>query len=142
MTRSEENPTIAPGSARMMSARFAKLPYACPVAGLASTVISGIPAWLSRLAATVVLAICIRDSAPSWMRVPPLVMMATVGRPIFVARSSVSAIFSPTAHPIVPPMKPKSRTISITRVPAIEAVPVSAASVSPVLCWSWKMRLL
>ena len=73
---------------------------------------------------------------------PPLVIMATVGNSIFVARSRVRAIFSPTAQPIVPPMKPKSRTMSITCVPAIEAVPVSTASVRPVLCWSWKMLLL
>ena len=76
------------------------------------------------------------------MRAPPLVTIATAGRPRFAARSSASVTFSPTAQPIVPPMNPKSRTISITGAPPIDAIPVSTASVSPVLRWSWNMLLL
>ena len=59
------SPTIAPGSANMMSAKLAKLAYAWPVAGLARTEISGRPFASKLLVAITVLAICIRDKIPS-----------------------------------------------------------------------------
>ena len=43
---------------------------------------------------------------------------------------------------MVPPMKPKSSTMSIAGLPPIEQVPVTTASVRPVRRWSRKMRCL
>ena len=58
-------PTIALGSARIISDRFAKLAYDWPVVGLAKIVIYGTPLLLSLLNAVVTLAICIKEKVPS-----------------------------------------------------------------------------
>ena len=89
-----------------------------------------------------VLAICISERAPSCTLTPPLVTIAMAGMPLFAACSIARATFSPTTHPMVPPMKPKSSTMSIAGLPPMEQVPVTTASVSPVRRWSRKMRCL
>ena len=136
------SPTIAPGSARMTSARLAKLAYAWPVAGLARTVMSGRPFSWSWLAAITVLAICMRDRTPSCTRAPPLVTTVTTGRRRLAACSMARATFSPTTQPMLPPMKPKSRTAITAGLPPMEQAPVTTASVRPVRRWSRKIRCL
>ena len=109
---------------------------------MARTVISGSPFSWSRLAAMTVLAICIRDRTPSCTRAPPLVTTVTTGRRRLAACSMANAIFSPTTQPMLPPMKPKSRTAITAGLPPMEHVPVTTASVRPVRRWSRKIRSL
>ena len=123
---------MAPGSAIVISARLAKLAKACPVDGFEKTDINGSPLALCLLTAIVVLAICINDKTPSWIRDPPPEMMANRGNLFFSALSIAREIFCPTAHPMDPPINPKSNEMIIQRIPSILQVPVKTASVIPV----------
>ena len=101
----------------------------------------GVPSSLKRLAAVTVLAICIRESTPSCIRLPPPDTIATTGRLFRAAVSKARATFSPTTMPMLPPMNPKSSAATITSMSSIRHRPVTAASVSPVELWSWLSRL-
>ena len=65
IVRAGEKPTIAPGSAKVISARFARLANACPVVGLARTDIRGNLFSENRSAETVIFPICNKESKPS-----------------------------------------------------------------------------
>ena len=51
-----------------------------------------------------IFAICIRLMAPSCIRAPPEAEMMTIGTRSAVERSIARVIFSPTTHPMLPPM--------------------------------------
>ena len=131
--RAGASPSREPGSARMTSARVAKLEYTCPVVGLAITVMKGSPSSPRLFRAKEAFAICIRDMTPSCIPVVPLVTTATTGSFLLVASSNARETFSPTTAPIVPPTNLKSSTMSTTGLPPMEHLPVMAASVRPVL---------
>ena len=124
---------MAPGSPIVMSAKLPKLAKACPVEGFEKIDMKGKPLSLCLLMAIVVFAICISDKTPSLILDPPPETTTTIGNFFFVAFSMAKDIFCPTAHPIEPPMKPKSNTIIMHCIPSIEHTPVSTASVIPVL---------
>ena len=103
---------------------------------LARTTIKGTSSSRRRLAAVTVLAICISDKTPSWIRTPPPETTATAGMPRRAAFSKAMDTFSPTTLPMVPPMNPKSNTMSIVSTSPIRHFPATAASVRPVRFWS------
>ena len=103
-----------------------------PVVGSVSSLTYGRPRSVRPSRATVVLAICIRDRALSCMRAPPLAVTMIRGVPCAAACSAARAISSPTTLPMLPPLKAKSMTASVTGRPRIAPVPVRMASGRPV----------
>ncbi len=77
---------------------------------------------------------------PSCMRAPPEVHTATSGRSSPLASSALLQSFSPTTLPMLPPMNPKSMTASTHGVLSMLAVPVTMASLSPVLACASRTR--
>ena len=67
-------------------------------------------------------------SCSCWHGVTTVIM----GNFLLAACSIASATFSPTTHPIVPPIKPKSRIASMVGLPPMLQTPVTIASVRPV----------
>ena len=122
------------------SASVAKLATTPPVQGSTSTATNGDVASLIRSTAQLVFAICMRLRMPSCMRAPPEVQTATSGRSSPAASSTLRQSFSPTTLPMLPPMKPKSITASTHGVPSMVAVPVTIASLRPVLAWASRRR--
>jgi hypothetical protein len=116
-----------------MSASEAKLATTPPVHGSAMTVTNGARASFSRSTAHVVLAICMREMAPSCMRAPPELATQTNGRCSPAAASHARQSFSPTTLPMLPPMKLKSIAARMQGTEAIVAVPVTIASVNPLV---------
>ena len=57
-----------------------------------------------------------------------------------VARSIERATFSPTTEPMLPPMKKKSMSVTLTGLPPTVATPESAASFMPVSCRAAESR--
>ena len=140
ITRGPEKYSRAPGSAMQTSASVAKLATTPPVHGSTSTATNGDVASLMRSTAQLVLAICMRLRMPSCMRAPPEVHTATSGRSSPAASSTLRQSFSPTTLPMLPPMKPKSMTASTHGVPSMVAVPVTIASLRPVLACASRTR--
>ena len=124
---------MAPGSAKVISARFARLAKACQVVGLASTDMRGNFFSENLSDETVIFPICNKESKPSLTLEPPLVKTATTGNLRLAACSNASAAFSPTTELIDPPINPKSKTINVAELPPIEQTPVTIASYNPVL---------
>ena len=77
------------------------------------------------------MAICISESMPSCIRAPPETVKPTTGRPRWVACSNSVVIFSPTAVPMEPIMKPGSITNSPQGQPPMVAKPVETPSAAP-----------
>ena len=140
ITRGPEKLSSAPGSATQMSARVAKLATTPPVQGSTRTATNGEVASLMMSTAQLVLAICMRLRMPSCMRAPPELQTATSGRSSPAASSALRQSFSPTTLPMLPPMKPKSMTASTQGVPSMLALPVTIASVRPVLACASRTR--
>ena len=132
MTRGPAKPMRAPGSARMMSPREAKLAVTPPVVGSVSTEIYSRPFSENRARAALVFAICIRDRMPSCIRAPPLAAKRIRGNLFFVAYSMARVIFSPTAALMLPMRKRLSSTPTTHFCPPMVPVAVTAASVRPV----------
>ena len=86
-----------------------------------------------RFDANAVLAICIRERIPGCSVDFPLVDIDTTGSLLRAALSNAKAIFSPATPPRLLPTNRKSSTIKTTGYPSILQVPVTTASVSPVL---------
>jgi len=82
-----------------------------------------------------ILAICMRDCAPSCMRAPPEHDTMMSGVCCCSARSAARVIFSPTTEPLLPPMKPYSMTANTTAMPPTVPSAVITASLSPVRSW-------
>jgi len=123
-----------------ISASVAKLATTPPVQGSTRTATNGEVASLMRSTAQLVLAICIRLRMPSCMRAPPELQTATSGKSSPAASSALRQSFSPTTLPMLPPMKPKSITASTHGVPSMLAMPVTIASVRPVLACASRTR--
>ena len=95
------------------------------------------PARLCAAKAALVLAICMRERIPSYMRAPPPEPdTITTGNLREVARSIARVSFSPTTDPIEPMMKLESVTPRITSFSPIFPFPVMTASFNPVASWS------
>ena len=88
---------------------MAKLAVVPPVVGSVSTLMNGIPASSSAISAADILAICIRLTAPSCMRMPPEAETMINGLRSEMERSMARVIFSPTAAPTLPPMNFSSK---------------------------------
>src|SRR6266480_5670638 len=71
ITRGPAKPTTAPGSAMMTSPCIAYEADTPPVVGFVRIEMKGIPSRASSARTTDVLAICMRERAPSCMRAPP-----------------------------------------------------------------------
>lgn len=140
ITRGPEKLSSAPGSAIQMSASVAKLATTPPVQGSTRTATKGDVASLITSTAQLVLAICMRLRMPSCMRAPPELQTATSGRSSPAASSALRQSFSPTTLPMLPPMKPKSMTARTHGVPSMLAVPVTIASLRPVLACASRTR--
>ena len=89
-------------------------PYVSGYLGMVRTEIKGKRSRLSRARAALVLAICMRERAPSCILAPPEEEITI--RPHFssTAFSAARVIFSPTTDPMLPPMKKKSKTDNTT----------------------------
>ena len=129
-------PIRAPGSARMISPREAKLAVTPPVVGSVKTEIYKSPFSEKRASAALVLAICIRERMPSCIRAPPLAANRIRGRRFLVAYSMARVIFSPTAALMEPMKKRLSSTPTTHLRPPMVPVAVTTASVRPVLRWA------
>ena len=136
MTRGPAKPIRAPGSARMISPREAKLAVTPPVVGSVKTEIYKSPFSEKRASAALVLAICIRERMPSCIRAPPLAANRIRGRRFLVAYSMARVIFSPTAALMEPMKKRLSSTPTTHLRPPMVPVAVTTASVRPVLRWA------
>jgi hypothetical protein len=123
-----------------MSARVAKLATTPPVQGSVRMATNGTGASFTTSTAQVVLAICISERMPSCMRAPPELHTQTSGRLSPAASMALRHSFSPTTLPMLPPMKPKSRTASTQGWEAIAAVPATIASFSPVFACASRTR--
>ncbi len=106
-----------------------------PVVGSVSTEMKGRPASSSRARAAEILAICIRDSAPSCMRAPPEHEKMISGTRSRSARSAQRVTFSPTTLPMDPPMKPYSIIPQTTGRPPSSPAHEMKASCMPVFFW-------
>ena len=93
---------------------MAKLAVTPPVVGSVSTDRYGSPASPRRASAAEVLAICISERMPSCMRAPPEADTMMTGTCLSIASSMARVSFSPTTEPMLPPMKPNSKTQSTT----------------------------
>ncbi len=136
MTRGPAKPISAPGSARIISPSMAKLAVTPPVVGSVSTDTYKSPASECFLRAAAVLAICIREMIPSCIRAPPEQVKSTTGSRSLVARSTASAIFSPTTWPMLPIRNLASQMPRQTFSPSIRASPTVTPSWSPVFSFT------
>ena len=131
------NPMSAPGSARMMSPKDAKLAVTPPVVGSVRTERYTRPVRANRSSAALVLAICMRDRIPSCIRAPPLAQKKISGSFALAAYSTARVSFSPTAALMLPIKKRLSITPTTQRTPPIAPTAVTAASPSPVFRWAF-----
>ena len=81
------------------------------------------PSSFRRPIAWLVLAICISDTHPSCMRAPPEAEITSSGIRRSSASSAARVIDSPTAPPMLPPMKPKSMPAITSGQPSTVPVP-------------------
>ena len=116
-----------------MSPSIAQLAVTPPVVGSVSTLTYKSPASLCLFSAADVFAICIRETIPSCIRAPPEHANKITGSESFVALSTARVIFSPTASPILAIINLPSQTPITVSIPLIRPLPVTTASVSPVL---------
>ena len=130
-------PTMASGSAIIISPSIAKLALTPPVVGLVSRVIYNSPKSLCLLIAALVFAICIRDNIPSCILAPPLVVAISKGSLLSVANSTSLVILSPTTVPIEPIKKWLSIIAAAIFISSINPVPHTTASLSFVLCFAF-----
>ncbi len=84
------------------------------------------PSSARRAIAWLVLTICISDTQPSCMRAPPEAEITSSGVRVSRAISAARVIDSPTAPPMLPPMKEKSMPATTIGRPSIVPVPCSA----------------
>ena len=115
----------------MISASIAKLAVTPPIVGSHSTAIYKSPASECSLTAPEVLAICISERMPSCMRAPPDRVKPITGRPSLAASSNRRVIFSPTATPMEPSMKPGSIAKTAASIPSTAPRPQMTPSFSP-----------
>ena len=109
ITREPAKPITAPGSARVTSPNMAKEAVTPPVVGSVSRTTYGRPPSLTICTAITVRGICISERIPSCMRAPPEAGMAMKAACRSTAARAAMTKPSPTATPMEPPMKRKSK---------------------------------
>ena len=122
------------------SPNMAKLAVTPPVVGSAITEMYGTFASSSSPRPDDILANCIRLVTPSIMRAPPDDATITSGCPVASERSTARAMVSPTTHPILPPMKEYSITLSTTLYGPIVPRALMIASFRPVSLRAFSSR--
>ena len=132
ITRGPAKPINAPGSARIISPSIAKLAVTPPVVGSVNTGTYKSPASECLFKAADVFAICIREIIPSCILAPPEQQNKITGSFKSVARSTPSAIFSPTTCPMLLIRNLASQIPRTVSSPYILHRPMVTASCSPV----------
>jgi acetyl-CoA carboxylase carboxyl transferase subunit beta len=127
------DPTMGGVSAICTSPNSAKLAETPPIVGSVKTEINGIFLSANSLTASDVLDICISEKRPSCILAPPLAEKHTKGCLFSIAVSEARTNFSPTAEPIEPPMKLKSKAAATIGIPFKNPDLASNASFSFVL---------
>ena len=112
-------PMLAPGSARMMSPRLAKLAYTPPVVASVNTEINGTPDSFICRTASAVFAICMSARIPSCMRAPPDAAKHTKHARSRTASETVRQNRSPTADPMLAMMNFGSIAPNSARLPSM-----------------------